>query len=256
VPKGQGPNESLHIQQLGLYDKDSMFFIKNTFSKDIAVYSFNNTSLLYREQIPNDDNVSLFFDDNKIVCSKHGKKRFSLYDRQNESIVEFGDSIFVENCSPDIVSHVLTGLCTGNTELNRIVWASIYGDMFEIYDYGNPDDIKTIISVKGIMPVITGNQQNGPIFSIDSKLGIVSISATNKYIYMLYNENTLKDGIDKRDDAFLCNKILVYDWNGQPQKIFKTDKFIRSISCNEKYGKVFCIGYDNENNGKILYYDL
>lgn len=61
--------------------------------------------------------------------------------------------------------------------------------------------------------------------------------------------------IEKRDDSALCNKILVYEWNGIPQKILNTDKFIRSISYNEKYGKIFCIGYDDEGNGEILYID-
>jgi hypothetical protein len=46
------------------------------------------------------------------------------------SVVEFGDSIVLGNFSPEIVSH------------------TVLGDMFEIYDYGNPDDIKTISSVK------------------------------------------------------------------------------------------------------------
>jgi hypothetical protein len=253
LSKGTGPNELPDVQQIGLLKKDSLFFVKSTFSKDIFVYDFKNNSLLIQKQEPG-DNVSFFFDNDKVICSKYGKKRFSLHDTQNKSTVEFGDSIIIANCSLDLVSYVLQGLCAGNAELKKIVWASIYGDIFEIYDYGNPDNIKTVFSMKGVLPVIESSQDQ-PVFSVDSKFGIVSIAVTNKYIYMLYNENKIKDFPDKKDDILLCNKILVYDWNGTPQKILKTNKLIKSISCNEKYRKIFCIGYDDDANGKIFYID-
>jgi hypothetical protein len=251
--KGTGPNELVDVQQIGLYEKDSLFFVKSTFSKDIFVYNFNNISLLIQEQVPG-ENVSFFFDNNKVICSQYGKKRFSLHDIQNNSIVEFGDSIIIENCHPDIVSHVLQGLCAGNAESKRIVWASIYGDIFEIYDYKNPSSIRTIISMKGVLPIMK-NAQNQLVFSVDSKIGVVSIAVTNKYIYMLYNENKIKDVQDKKDDILLCNKILVYDWDGTPQKILEANKFIKSISYNEKHTKIFCIGYDDDGNGKVFYID-
>jgi hypothetical protein len=253
LSKGAGHDELLDIQQINIYRNDSSCFVKSTYSKEIFVYSFNDPLPLMREEIPG-NNASFFFDNNKIVCSQYGEKRFALYDRQNNSTVEFGDSIVIENCTPDLVSYVLQGLCTGNTELKRIVWASIYGDIFEIYDYGNPDSIKTIISVKGVFPVIDALQKQ-PVLSPESKLGIVSIAATNKYIYMLYNESKIKDFSDKKDDVLLCNKILVYDWDGIPQKILKTNKFIRSVSYNKKHKKIFCLGYDDTGNGKIFYID-
>ncbi|MDR1646089.1 MAG: TolB-like 6-bladed beta-propeller domain-containing protein [Tannerellaceae bacterium] len=253
LSKGTGPNELPDVQQIDVYEKDTLFFVKSTFSKDIFIYAFNNTALLSLEQVPG-DNVSLFFDGNSVICSQYGKKRFSLHDIQNKSTVEFGDSIVIENCRPDLIPYVLQGLCAGNAELKRFVWASIYGDIFEIYDYKNPNRIETINSTKGILPVIKSDQ-NQPVFSSDSKFGVVSITVTNKYIYMLYNENKIKDFQDKKDDVLLCNKILVYDWNGTPQKILKTNKLLKSISYNEKHKKIFCIGHDDDGNGKIFYID-
>jgi hypothetical protein len=254
LSKGNGPDELMDIQQISLYKNDSLFCVKSTFSKNIFVYAFNSVSVLIRDEIPDMNILSFFYDSDKLICSQSGKqKRCSLYDLENKSTVEFGEDIVIENCSPSIVTHILTGMCAGNTELKRSVWASRCGDMFEIYNYGNSEDIQTIISVKGIMPVVP--RPDSPVFSMESKLGVSSIAVTNKYIYLLYNENYLKDFAVKKHDVLSSDKILVYDWNGIPQKILKTNKLIRAMSYNDKYKTIYCTGYDDDGNGKIFCID-
>lgn len=254
LSKGNGPNTLLDVQQVGLYKEDSLFFVKSTFGKKIFIYSFTDKSV--HKEIPvNKNDVSLFFDAEQMICSQYGKKRFSIYDTNNQSRIEFGDSITIGDSSQELVSHILQGLCVANKNLKRFLWTSMYGDVFEIYDYKDISKIQTVVNVKGILPIITVSN-NQPVFSIDSKLGIVSLTATNKYIYMLYNEHLIKDFANQKEDILLCNKILVYDWNGIPQKILNIDKEIRSISYNNKYKMLHCIGYDADGNGKIFYIDV
>ncbi|MDR1120634.1 MAG: TolB-like 6-bladed beta-propeller domain-containing protein [Dysgonamonadaceae bacterium] len=254
LKKGESPDQLLDVQQIGRYkNEDSLLFVKSTFGKDIFTYTLGDDSLVFHKKIQMaGDNVSLFFDGDKTVVSQHGEKRFAVHDAQEESAVEFGDSIVMGDCPQKLVSYILTGLCTGNKNLKRFVWASIYGDIFEIYDYKNPLNVKTVASIRGILPMITVTQ-NQPVFSVESKLGIVSITATSQYIYMLYNENHIKDFLTQREDALLSDKILVYDWDGNPQKIIQTDKRLRSISCNEKLHKIYCLGVDNEGNAQIFF---
>ncbi|MDR1338699.1 MAG: TolB-like 6-bladed beta-propeller domain-containing protein [Prevotellaceae bacterium] len=254
LPKGEGPDELLDVQQIRSYKSDSLFCVKSTFSKDIFVYAFNSDSCLIRDEVSDRSILSFFYDNNKLICSQSGQhKRCSLHDIENKSTVEFGEDIVIENCSPNVVTSILTGICAGNTESKRVAWGSVYGDVFEIYDYENTENIKTIFSVKGILPVITDPKML--VFSLETKLGISSIVVTDKYIYLLYNENQLKNAIDKRDDVFLSNKILIYDWNGIPQKVLKTNELIRYMSYNDKYKTIYCIGYNNNGDGKIYYID-
>jgi hypothetical protein len=255
LKKGGGSDELLDVQQISSYKGDSLLFLKNTFGKDIFIYTLGDDSLVFHKKIQiAGDNISLFFDDSMTVVSQHGEKRFSIHDTLKESSIEFGDSIIIGGCSQKLVSYILQGLCTGNKNLKRFAWASVYGDIFEIYDYENPLNVKTVASIRGVLPIITITQ-NQPVFSAESKLGIVSITATNQYIYMLYNENSIKDFLTQREDALLSDKILVYDWDGNPQKIFQTDKKLRSISYNEMLRRIYCVGIDNVGNAQIFFID-
>jgi hypothetical protein len=256
LTKGNGPYDLLDVQQINLYKDDSLFFVKSTFGENLYVYKFDSPySSDDLKKIPIKKNtISIFFDENNIVSSQYGKKRFAIYDTQNEFLSEFGDSISIDNCSQELVSHIIQGLCLGNAKSRRYVWASVYGDIFEIYDYKNINQIKTIASVKSVMPIVTISQDQ-PVFSADTKLGIVSLTATDNYIYMLYNENIIKDIESQNDDILLCNKILIFDWDGNPHKMLKLNKKIRSISYNRKYNRIYCIGYSDNSDGKIFFID-
>jgi hypothetical protein len=250
LKKGNGPNELLDIQQLNAYKNDTTFFIKSTFGKDIFLCVISDTLILNKIQIP-DNSISLYFDGGWVISSQYGEKRFSLYYDESKSPVEFGDSIVLDNCPQEIVSHVLMGLCTGNVNLKRFVWASFYGDIFEIYDYrGN--SVKLVSGIKRTLPIVSV-ERNQPVFSVDSKLGVVSITATDEHIYMLYNENLIKDYSTKKQNIMLSTKVLVYDWDGHPVKIINLDKPLRSISYNKKHNVIYCLGFDSNDGGKIFY---
>jgi hypothetical protein len=254
LTKGDGPNELLDVQQIGLYD-DASFFVKSTFMKDIFIYNFDDQSLSFREKIriPG-NNVSFFFANKQAIRSQQGEKRFSIYDLQNGSSVEFGDDVTVTGWNEAIISHILQGLCTGNVKRKRFAWASMYGDLVEIYDYEYADRVRIVNSIRGVLPVLAAGQDL-PVFSVETKLGVVSITSTEKNIYILYNENQIKDFSKSKNNILLCDQILVFDWDGKPQKILQMDKQIRSISYNEKYKRIYCVGYDNEGNSKIFCID-
>ncbi|MDR0510965.1 MAG: TolB-like 6-bladed beta-propeller domain-containing protein [Rikenellaceae bacterium] len=183
--------------------------------------------------------ISLFFDDDKMICSRYKEERFTVYDMANESSLAFGDSIATDNCPPEHAFGIIQGLCFGNPKQKRYVWASMWGEIVEIYDYETTGKIKTVANIKGRMPVLN-NSSAQPTLSVNTKIGVVSITGSDKYVYMLYNDNTLMNSFVKKKDVLLCNKILVYDWDGIPQKILTFKPKISSISYNEKYKRLHC----------------
>ncbi|NDV58506.1 BF3164 family lipoprotein [Bacteroides sp. 519] len=244
LKKGEGPEELLDIQQLGGYD-DSVF-VKSTFGKMLFIYSLKE-NLLSRVSIP-ENTVSLFLDDHLMITTNNGKSRYGIHNLNTKSSKEFGLTI----PSQEELSCVLQGLCTGNAINDRIAWFSMYGDVFEIYDYSNMSEIKDIKQFVGAMPIVK-MEGGAPIFSLDSKLGVPSVTSNNDYIFVLYSEKTLKDAVTLRDEVFLSNKILVLDWNGAFIEVLELNHPVRSISYNQEKEMLFCLGYDNEMNPKILF---
>lgn len=255
INKGNGPDELPDIQQIGLFNSHDAFFVKSTFAEKIFTFKSidNRIDTLSAISIP-DNLVSLFVDDDLLISSQYGNKRYSIYNYKNKSGIEFGESIPYNNFSQENVSHILQGLCTGSIEKKRIAWFSIYGDAYEIYDYSAPGNIKTIKQVLTLLPVSV-MQSGTPSMDAKTKLGVPSVTSSDKYIYALYNENTLFDAASLRDDVFFSKKILVIDWDGNPVKLIHTDKELRSISFNRQQNILYGIGKDENANLNIYYLD-
>ncbi|MDR1372732.1 MAG: TolB-like 6-bladed beta-propeller domain-containing protein [Dysgonamonadaceae bacterium] len=253
--KGNGPDESIDIQQIGQYN-DSCVFVRSTFSRELFIYHINDTLSIHPNKVKVDEkSASSCFVRDFHIYPQHDKNRFAIDDMKNNIHSDFGSILSVKNCPSDYISYILTGLCSGYSIGNKFVWASFYGDLIEIYDYSDMQDVRLERQFCGTLPIISMSG-NSPVFSKESKLGIVSITGNDKYIFALYCDNYIKDISEKKDGILFCNKILVYDWTGMPIKIIKTDKFIRSISYNKKQNKIHCIGYDEQYNIKVFVMDI
>jgi hypothetical protein len=252
LTKGNGPDELLDINQIGLYN-DSSIFVRSTFSSSAFIYSVRDTSCRLNNivKLP-EHSTSAFFDNSICINSTIGNNRFSIENTTTGAKNVFGDSVSIKGCPQNIVSGILQGLCSGSSENKKFVWASFYGDIIEIYDYSDINNVKLVKRIIGLLPEISINNES-PVFLPESKLGIVSISASESYVYALYNENTLASFAEKKDDILLCDKILVYDWKGNPVTILKTDRLIRSISFNSKYNQIFCVGHDSKKENLSLF---
>jgi hypothetical protein len=251
LKKGRGPNESLDVQQINQSIGENSFFVKSTFGQDFFIYSLTNDVIDFQQKVAHSGNcISSFWDKKLIISSQYGDKRYSVENIEDRQHTEFGNEIAFNNYPQNIISHILQGLCTGTTELKRFAWFSIYGEAYEIYDYSNLSGIVPIKQFLGVLPHVD-MQQGNPVLSFETKIGIPSVTANDEYIFALYNEHILKDAITLRDDLFLCNKILIFDWNGNPVKLLQFDKLLRSISYNKQYNILYGVGYDDDSNCKI-----
>ncbi|MDR2909960.1 MAG: TolB-like 6-bladed beta-propeller domain-containing protein [Bacteroidales bacterium] len=255
ITKGNGPEELLDVQQIGSFKNDNTFFAKSTFTENMFVFESVDNKIHKLSATPIPDNiVSLCTDGDLLIYSKYGDYRYSVYNNSNKSKIEFGDSIVYNNFSQNMISRTLQGLCTNSTEKKTIAWFSIYGDAYEIYDYSDLSDIKNTKQVLSWLPSVTA-QREIPVMNTDTKLGVPSVTSSDKYIYALYSENTLMDAATLQDDVFFCKKILVFDWEGNPVKILQIDKELRSISFNKQQKIIYGIGKDENANLRIYYLD-
>jgi hypothetical protein len=253
LKKGRGANELLDVQHIGASFEDACFFVKSTFGAEIYIYTLSNDSAVLQQKIKTpEDLVSMFWDDTSIVSSQYGQQRYSVCDTEFGTCREFGDSITFRDFPQRTISHILQGLCTGSAALHRMAWFSIYGDAFEIYDY---KQFSRITQYVGILPIVDV-QQNQPNFSLDSKLGVPSVTSNDEYIFVLYNEKTLREALTLRDDVFLSQKLLIFDWKGNPVKLLKMNQSLRSISYNKQQHLLYGIGYDDASIGKIYTIDF
>jgi len=252
LPKGIGPDEMPDIMQMGMLNNDE-FFVRSTHSKEFFIYSsVDSFSSVHKKHIVPPNSGTSYWSENLILSTNTGEKRYSAYDMTKNIQSEFGEDLPFNDFSQTTVSQLLFGMSIGSDELKRYAWFSMYGEAFEIYNYSNPLEIKLVKQTVGILPIIVSESM---AFSLDSKLGFPSITTNDSYIFALYSENTLKDAIEKRDEIFYCNVILIYDWDGNPVKKLLLDKPVRSISFNKKHNMIYCVGLDNDFNIGLFYID-
>ncbi|MDR0954828.1 MAG: TolB-like 6-bladed beta-propeller domain-containing protein [Rikenellaceae bacterium] len=244
LSKGNGSRELLDVIQIGSYT-DSTFFVKSTFSNNVLIYA-NDTHDFLQEAPVVEGAVSVVWDNPILIASCTGSSRFVLRDTSDGRSIAFGNTDPIGDFSAEQVASIMQGLCVGNREEKRFAWASLYGDLFEIYDYSDTSRIRLVTRQQGELPRTEISEQGYPLTLPETKLGIVSITSNDQYIYALYNENRLVDALTQRDKIMFCNKILVYDWDGNPVKALQTDYPIRSIAWNDKHKTLFCVGVDRE----------
>jgi hypothetical protein len=248
LTRGQGPDELTYIYQIGIYN-DSSFFVRD--GQKLFVYSFDGdfSHPSQKFKLPENTGMSSYYDQSICIYNQQLGKRFALYDAKNQSHHEFGETITLENCPPEELASRLQLSFTGNSKVKKIACTSIFYDIFEIYDYSDTSNIKTVKQYVGdLPPILLRDVMTIP--SPDNKISVVSITSGDKYIYALYNGTTIKkmeemaksspSGEEAIDNIY--NKILVYDWDGNPVKIIKVDKKLKYISFNEKQQTLYCLG--------------
>ncbi|SEK19843.1 BF3164 family lipoprotein [Parapedobacter koreensis] len=252
IEKGGGPNELIDIQQLGAMD-ENRFFVKSTSGSKLHLYGTNRNKDIASTAIKEilSDFVSVTVDGSMIIGSSKGESRFTISDLDNnEYKKEFGENI--GSFSQDMASNILQGLCVGSPETKKIAWFSFYGEAAEFYDYSDTTKVHCLKQHTGALPLVNERY----VFDKDSKIGITSLTKSDRYIFALYNGSTLEEIMMSKDLGLLSNKILVYNWEGDPIGVLNLDKKVRSISYNIGSDTLYLIGYEEDSYGyNVCYID-
>ncbi|MDR0895210.1 MAG: TolB-like 6-bladed beta-propeller domain-containing protein [Prevotellaceae bacterium] len=256
LPKGQGANEALSIQEFGLYRGGNTFYVKDTYLNTLFLFEVSEQGVQFLQidkETPEQNISSLAYDDKRdlmFFLTQFEEKHFTF--RQEHEFHSFADQVEIENLSPIHVSTLLYGRCLCNPIENRLAWFSDFGDVMEVYDYTDLNRIKLVTSKVLLLPTFGATPESGGAVSMrpTTKIGIASVTSDTHAIYALHNEHTLMDvlQLQNRNDIFFSNKILVFDWNGNPLRIINIDHEVKYITYSAKEQALLGIGYDKDSN--------
>jgi len=238
LTKGQGPDELTDVFQIGAYN-DSSFYAQD--NQRQFVYSFDGDFAhpSQKLKLPENSGISSYYDRDICIHCQRAEKPFVLHDLKNQSHHEFGETITMKNCPSKDLQFMLQIAITGNARVKKMAWTSLLYDILEIYDFSDTANIKTVKRYVGDLPPAQ-LREGRPSLATNNKFCTNSITSDDKYIYALYIGQTGEEREKSKDSP--CNKILVYDWDGNPVKMLKVDKEIRHISANEKQQTLYCLG--------------
>lgn len=245
--RGQGPDEFLFPTSLNTDSEGTLSFWdvnRKRYSsmlvslKDSVVefcHKFNHRdSLFHYEVFPIDGNqfvASGIYEDCRLVTLdergrfKKGYGKCPSRDLREESV-------------PGTVrSEVYQGRMAVSPSGKRLAHALLRADIISFYDVKSDGDLSLITENTGSYPEYsyeTGAMKlSAPVYNIN-------ISATERYVYVLYSGRNLKD---LKDRAFLGNHIDVYDWEGRKVKEIGLDVDIQMMCVTEDDRTIYAIAY-------------
>lgn len=242
--KGQGRDEAISVQTIGVGKSAGEVYASDLATQSVFLLSLNNKiKKVRKDSISIDTRFCEVAYDNELAffLLVGDEKRFLM--KANGQYRKIGENIVIPNISPEIVSQTLQGPCTISSEKKRIAWFSVYGDVMEIYDYSDLNNVALVKSHICTLPVF--NSSDGSL-DFQTKLSVSSVTSDDNYIYALYNERNLEQAAQNRAQAFFSKKVLLFDWNGTPRFIVELDRPIKSITYDKKRNMVLCLGLNND----------
>lgn len=247
LSKGQGINEIYKISNIGKGRNEGEIYVSDIITRSVYFVSSETEDIIKDSLIFPNSFCDVAYDQDKTFFLLIGdKKRFAI--RHNNTINYFGSNIKLDGINDKSVSKILQGTCVLSSVNKKIAWFSAYGDIFEIYSYNDLNNINLVKSFKGISPIY---YKDDGAMNINSIFGIQSVATDDKHIYALYNGKTLKEMMNNREMAFFSNKILVFNWAGEPIKELMIDQPIRSITYDENNNQIICLGLNEDYDNAI-----
>lgn len=115
---------------------------------------------------------------------------------------------------------------------------------YSFYDIKNINKPQMIINKVFVFPTYhdNGNNIHGSVV-FDKELttqGVLSVTKSTKYCICLYSGEV----VNHIDNFFYADKLLVFDWNGNPIKIIRLGARYSSITYDEEKNLVYLLGLD------------
>lgn len=128
----------------------------------------------------------------------------------------------------------------------QIAYATSYGAILEIFDVDS-NQIK-LNTIKGYYrPTYTLEKNNIKTIPGETIWGFIDLYAVNNYIYAIFSGST-----DSKD----TKNIGVFDWKGNPVKLYTTDYRLEKICVDEKKNKIYAHGTDKDLETVIVEFSL
>ena len=265
--RGRGPNEVMTTGHIQIYNGDLYLF---DITRQI-LYSLDLEKTIRDKRQSIDDRISIQSNFSENIDGR----LFSVYKTENYIITAalFSDGTWYGALDNDgnIKGRVPVENFKSTEALSTLERSSLFissrfsirpdgkagictapcGCIFSIFD-AKTDDIQEIRRRVFFEPKVSpSNVENmiSPRHSPDEVRGFCDVDSDQQYIYLLFSGKELSD-FD--DPSFLCNHLLVYDWDGNPVRRYELEKAIHSIYLKD--GRIY--GCSMHPESRIYVYEL
>jgi hypothetical protein len=240
IPFGNAPNEVLNVNNLQF--QDSLVWISDRDRQQVNKYKLIQF-LKEDEVVPfeikkiEESFERLLITQDKLITNSlhHVRSRFSFYDLQGNFIESKGE---LPDAGIQMTDFELHESCFCNMVINpddeSVFVAYMNTDLVEIYDSNG--NLKTRIhgpdkfySIK--KEVSSGDMQRVSSIEGRTRDAYYSPVAFEDEIWTIYNGKYFDRTIE---NSFLCNCIIVFDWDGNPIRQYTTDIGFYSLAIDRK----------------------
>lgn len=244
VSMGQGPMEM--IQPYFIEDKSSIsiYDMMTTVVSQYTIEEFISNSVpspIRQSKLSERIFSKMAFLGNDIVGSPYNPQHpFYLFSEKGEkkgdfasypvSGLTYSDLEIIEAYRVDIVSN----------QKNRVAFCYNFTDLIEIYDKDGVL-LKRMHGPANFFPhfkeytdgvVLTAKPVEGKY-----RAAFYNPVSVGSDFFVLFNGRNIRD----KDFSMLATQIFVFDWEGNPQKIFSLDRGVSSIAVDQKNKKIYGI---------------
>lgn len=258
APKGEGPNELLHVGSMDIYRDVKNNMIINLFdptTQRLYIYNYDSLSLMRNKYTPEVHNLSdsdlsfhecLKIDNGYVATGKAEKYKYIVLSDSFQVIDQFG--MYREKPSDDIpdMLHAIANYGKSFISDNRYFLAEIIYNASVLSFY----DLKKKEKLWEYCLGDLDYRIDGESIIYKSVVGYLSISLTDKYIYALYSGEK-----DKEDDIATYGKMIyIFNYDGELVNKYQLSISAFSISVDYENRKLYALSHQPEP--KIYIYDL
>ena len=261
VSKGSGPEELNSIDRIML--KDSLVVVfDHTRRKLYRLRDGNNEHGGIVELRQYSEDIRPFIvdihNDMMLASGMLEDSWVNLYNSMESSVLSLEFPAFEETSNLDNIQKSILFMSTFvnfKPDGKAFALATLNEGVFAIYKENPNDGWQNVIEWMYFPPKfkeLDVKKTGTPLaYTRENVIAFYGLACTDEYIYALYSGKEVGNG---SMDAYLCQHVLVYDWEGNPVKHYLLDIPLYSMGVDEKAGILYGIGYDPE--GCIIEYKL
>ena len=254
ITEGQGPGEVTYSKlSLFVSTADKQMYLYQNSTRRINIYEqsdiIDKESIIPKQLSFENANYIKKVKDGYIGVGYFEDGRFRLYDSAGNIISSFGEYPFrgKETAMNYMDRFILyQGVLASSADGNYFAIGTNYCDNLEFYhiENGKAELIKKYetYDAKAIM--------NGNFIQVDNDCIMNYLLAYGgKYCYMLYSGEHYRE--NNKLHSIGGSKIIVFDWNGNYIKSYKTDMFLRAFCVDEENNIIYASAsdYNDETGG-------
>ncbi len=192
----------------------------------------------------------------------HPKSLLTLFDDSWQEVSHFGEfpDDGVSEADGGEFGKIMAyqGIVLGSDRQSRVAFVARKGEFFSIYDIDSQNQVELVYRKADNLPKYRGDKDPGTGVTFTSRtLHYRDACNTDKYIYILYSGKEMAESSNAAYYAAnCCEKILVYDWDGNHHYTLHSDKALTNISVSSDDEEIVAIYHNDEGESCICLFNI